>query len=693
MRNAMSAMSPKTSYPAVALVLTALSLGFLFVVLMKPYIPPRPENRLAHEEGAYLRAASRQSIPWMTVDEPYLEEARRRKVPLFVVVGAPWSRAGRVSDRTAFRNPDVVWRLQRKFVCVRVDALENPEWLAAFQPLTRALAVNFDPFLQMFVFAPDGELISNILRRGPRDVLNEVTLQSALRLAEERWRRRSRGWDDIRESQRRQVAVLTQAPQTEHTNYVGQREALRGVADIEHGGFPKDGFQRVWPHVWRYLALVGDEATLYRTLNRTLEGPIVDWLDGGFFVLAEDPEWRRIEFDKLAVQNAEMAALLAQVAVASTDPLHRYVASETLRTLLDGFASGSRVSAYRMADEDGFARSYRTSFSARDLRREFGAGQFGWLVRHFGLESRKNLQMVLRLPEPSILVRDPLASRMLERLRESVRDMPPKYDGAGFMDVSALTAARAMQAGRLLGDADVVRRANEIFGGLAGLRAGIDDVLHTQPTEGVARRYLGDYLAYADACLQVYTTFDNIEALRDGHRVLLRALELYGGSRPGVLANWRPSRERTAPAEFGAPNVTDDVQESTSAMAIRLLLLYGALVDPALIVRAEDVRRQLAEATGGGGLHFSGYFSAAIQCEHGFVALCAGPEAAALARTVERRAPWGLVAPLAAGLRPDLVARGPGVYLLRGDEALGPLSSEDAAVALAAATRIPEPLP
>lgn len=680
----MNAAGPKTSYPAVAFTVVTLSVIVLLTQYLKGLIPPSEPNRLGAEQGPFVRAASRQSIEWLTLaDEPF-DVARRTGKPIFLLIGAPWSRSARIADETAFKNPDIAATL-RRFICVRVDVTRNPEWMTAFLPVERA-SVAFDVSFQAFVLNSKGRLVTGILRARPDDVMNDVTLGRELRQAAEHLA----AGEEKELPQARQIALLTEARPVDTLDFARQLTTLRDLADPVNGGFPQREFQRLLPHSWRYLALAGEVDELDRSLQAVLRTSIFDWLDGGFFWMAEGRSWGRIEFDKLAAQNAEMMTLLAEAYRLTGRQLYRTVSERTFDTLTQDFSRAGDLFAYRTADEDGFARSVRSSFTPRELRDLFAWSQLAVLRSQFGLDPTRNQQMVIRAARPEALLTDPRLRQLLDRLRRASRRNPVSFGGADLLDTSGILVARLLETARLLDDQRRLQEAASLFQNLTRFRTGLDDVVHALDRDGGAHRYLGDYLAYADACLEMYISLGFRDVLEDGFRVLQRSVELFAGARQGVFYNSLLTGGEQATPNFRTPCITDDIIESTSAMAIRLLDGYGSLFAgdkhherrrdaQKMTERAWAIRAQLTPALSLGGPLVSAAFIAAWHLEYGGTALVIGPNGTSKARDLERLAPLMKVIPVSSDIRPDLQARGAGIYLTqRGSDPIGPIAFDEA---------------
>ena len=144
----------KPSFGVVTFVVTVLAVVGIASRQLRRYIPPVSENAMGHEKEPFLLAGRGQSIPWQRMTPAAFAEARRSGKPVLAFVGAITSRTSRQID-DALQDPDVARLVSRRFVCVRVDGLEHPEWLNAFLPVTR-LRIGFQPDTQVWMLDARG---------------------------------------------------------------------------------------------------------------------------------------------------------------------------------------------------------------------------------------------------------------------------------------------------------------------------------------------------------------------------------------------------------------------------------------------------------------------------------------------------------------------------------------------------------
>lgn len=686
-----------SSYPVTTALMVALAVLFGAGAMLKEFVPPPPLNGLVADGEDYLEAGAHQDVQWRALGPEVFSEARRLDRPVLLVIGDMSSRLAREADRDAFSDPEITAMLRRSFVCVRVDASQYPEWVSAFLPVRRTV-LGFDTGFQVWVLDPAGKMVGSAVVRSAGQRMGgayflPILRNCLIRLGE--GQRDPAVQRQFGSEQSEDLAILHEGDATVVPDIEGHRSWLAEQTDAESGGWPQFGFQALAPNAYGFLLATGDLETLSRSLDPVLRTPVVDWLDGGFFVRSSRPDWQAVEFDKFAVQNAEMMAFLAKAWRITGVDLYRRLAEDTFDSLAGSFVQAGLPAGYRIGDERADGRSRRSSFSVRQVREALAPADRERARTMLGLRVESNPQMAICVPDSSVIRNEPKAfDELLERLRAAKERLKPVYGGVQQLDASGTTVARMIEAARILDDAGRLAMAFRLFDRLYRFRIGPDDVFHANTPSGRSYRYLGDYLAFADAALEDYLAFGRVVSARDGLRVLRRALFIFAGPTNGSILDGQENRGALDVPDVPSDALADDIGESNVAKALRLCQAYSCLfrsLDPTVEFADQglELRRMALAITSryaqaANQLHrrMSGFFRAAKAADDDVFAMCTGPDPLSLARQLGSRVPTRLVAPAYGRIRPIIQSRGSGVFIVRDGVPEGPLTVDEAARAL-----------
>jgi uncharacterized protein YyaL (SSP411 family) len=276
---------------------------------------------------------------------------------------------------------------------------------------------------------------------------------------------------------------------------------------------------------------------------------------------------------------------------------------------------------------------------------------------------------------------DPEMAKILAKFRGDTPKLA-KLAGTGCLDVNGTTAARLIRCARLWGDQARLNRILDLADRLDQFRTG-SDVVHVTSSNKPGT-YLGDYLAYADVCMQEYLATTRVPAFEQGLGVLMRATELFRGPHPGCYLLSPHSTDPLLPQDIDVPEIVDDVRESCTSQMIRLLCDYGRLLGPKnggqkLLDLASDTVAHFAGLHGPGSVRFAGYYLASAGFSNLQCAFTVGPKSQDLADELARMRPNRLVSPAEGPVRTDLSGKTPGVYVVTGGVTAGPYSVSEAA--------------
>lgn len=693
-------MSFRPSFAVVAMAVTILAILGGLIEWVRPLLPAPAPNRSLENRGDYLAQGDREGIGWQPLsDAPFLTAAGLKK-PVLLLAGAAWTKDGRLGDKLAFGDPELENLAGKDFEPVRVDLDESPEWLNAYFPLQRSEDIDLQPGFQVYFLNPDGRMYGYETATTLADQQDSAVVSDILLANRSAFYSMATGVNAVQARNLADLNQLMSPPANFAPNFPGEAIAIRDRADEIHGGFPLDGVQLPKPDAWRFLLSTGDLRTVGATLDPVLRSPLVDWLNGGFFRRADSLDWKQIEFDKVAVANADLTWLVAQYAALVGSSFDRAVAEAAFDSLTGEFERDrDLLVSCRVGDEDALDRSRHASFSPRDFRLFWNSGLLSgedrlWAIKNLNLDPRQNPQLTVWVSKDSVL-QDPMFPRVLSILRRAKERAPARYGSVAYGDVNGYVCARLLQCARLWNDPRRMQAAEELRGRLESFRSGQRVDHRLRQLHGFPE--LTDYLGYADAAMEDYLATGNGESLENGLAVLLEAKRTFELEVPGAWLMAKGSPEGL-PKDYLTPELVDNLYESCTAREIRLMWDYARLLagneshandEQILTDGAKAALKQFAGAAATIGVGAAGYYAAALRLEDPEFAVAVGPRAVELASQLARACPTRLCAPAAGPVRPDLQKRAPGVYLVSGNEAKGPYSAAEAARLLPSAYAFP----
>jgi len=676
----------RPNFSVTASVLVLLVLLAVSATFVKPLIPPAKPNSISTYPGDYLKAAADQPIDWHPLEPTAFAEARRLDRPIFLLIGVAWSQNGREFDSEVLQNTDIENYLSQNYLCIRADSAETPAWASCYLPVSRA-AQGIRPRFQIWIMEPDGHLIDNISRRRPESHLDQnAVLDELIRVRHQYTELRQRNADaELSAIQGQDRSAIETASTSDTLNFQAMLASISASIDATHGGLPINGYQDMQPYAWAYLAQRGQRPLLRESLLPILKTPIVDVLDGGFFVTSRQTDWNLIEYDKIATKNADMALTLAQIRPLITDPTERalwdFVLQSTCKSLREEFVAddGLLVGA-RIGDEGDNFRSSHSSVTPQWMRNALSPAERDWARKHLNLKVETSAQLL-----PVLTDADSVSG--LQDVREKlVAKAPPKEFSTGeFMDVNGMIAAKLMQVGRITGDQPSMDFGSALFDRLDTFRT-LDQVPHDLKVTARAPSTIQDFLSYSDAALQDYLSSGRVVSLRNGLSVLQRALSIFAGPTPGEYLVVPPPSSDLLPPDCATAQIVDDFGESTSAQVVRLCTAYGRLLlgNPQSDTGIQLLRTAYATASllstqaDQIGMPSAAFACASLTLADDEYAVVVGPGSVKLANDLCRQRPTRFIAPVAGDARLDLVNSAAGIYIVRKGSPNGPYTLEQA---------------
>lgn len=291
-------------------------------------MPDVKHNRLIHETSPYLLQHAHNPVDWYPYGEEALALAKTSNRPLLISIGYSACHWCHVMEHETFSRADIAERMNRDFVCIKVDREERPDvdqvFMAAVQllhhsggwPLNCFALPDGKPFWGGTYFRPDQwiELLDQISALFRRD-LPELEKQAG------------RISDGIKGMSRIDVPVDKALPDMDFISETYNQLSLR--FDTDYGGTigaPKFPMPQVWEFVSVFHQMSGLNEPIGQftlTLKKMAMGGIFDQLGGGFARYSTDIYWKVPHFEKMLYDNAQLASLYAHIFTLTGDLFFR----------------------------------------------------------------------------------------------------------------------------------------------------------------------------------------------------------------------------------------------------------------------------------------------------------------------------------------------------------------------------------
>jgi len=667
----------RPSFSVTALTLAILTIMGFVAVSQRYRLPLPPVNGLGSNTAAYLRQGAHQPVKWLTLGDEAFLQARRKGLPLLVVIGTPWSAVGRQVDKRFFMEPEIAGFLNRTFICVRVDGSESPEWLGCLYPLSRA-KLGLIPEFQMWVLGPQARTIQLFARDNRNRALDPETLRRQLRAIVGQWANNQlpvpKG--SVQQADR---AMVRDANPSFAVNFSAFSDNLR-QAQIEGGkGMLRSGSLFLNPTVWSFQYATGQGALIDASFDQLVYSPMFDAVDGGFYHSSLTNNPNQATFDKLAQENAAMGQILAQRWVLNGDPADGELSRMTLDFIEQKLGMETGLASAQLGDEQRDHRSRRNSFPPRRME-ELPAETLVAAVDRLGLRMDLNPNLLPYFPSSADVLgaQTQLARQAIFRYRAK---RPMRRAENRIASVEGYTLARMIDTARILGDTDRLATAVARIDSLRDFYLNFE-ILKVISDDRPPAPGLESYLGLADAYLASYLATARVTDLQLGEGVLRAALKSFATGRPGlyVTTGTQPESVDSKSRAFtvvdsDVPEICDGITEASTTHLMRLCHDYSrVLSSPDLETTAYSIRSRFSAIASDIGLAATGFFGASAAMEDEAYYVTVGNRATELALAMSAKSPFRLIVPAVGNVHPELQQRGPGVYVVRGGRAEGPLT-------------------
>jgi len=261
------------------------------------------------------------AVRWRPWGDKAFAQARAEGKRVLLSISASWCHWCHVMDGESFAHPEVIRRLNARFVPVRVDSDQRPDLNSRY---------NMGGWPTVAVLDADGNVIAGETYLPPGQFL--AWLDSASQTSSPRPHR---------------TAAPREAPAPpvlDHALVLTVAEQLERVYDRTFGGL---GSAPKFPAPWAVELLLllhartGDakwQVMATRTLDAMREGELCDLIDGGFFRYATGDDWSAPHTEKLLDVNARLLSIYLNAHRATGSISYRSTAQAVLDYLFSSLA-------------------------------------------------------------------------------------------------------------------------------------------------------------------------------------------------------------------------------------------------------------------------------------------------------------------------------------------------------------------
>lgn len=512
------------------------------------------ENALAGSSSPYLLQHAHNPVDWMPWGKEAREKALVENKPMLVSIGYSACHWCHVMEHESFEDEEVAARMNRHFVCVKVDREERPDVDQVYMEAVQRMSGQGGWPLNCFT-TPDGKPIYGGTYY-PKAQWMQVLKQLA-----DMWH------DDPQQVQKygdqlaKGMEVSGGIAPTRGSTAFDLAPLDTAVAqwktrfDTRRGGPNKaPKFPLPCNHLFlmHYALVRGDEESLKQvelTLDAMALGGIYDHVGGGFARYSVDADWKVPHFEKMLYDNAQLLGLYTEAygAFAKRSYLEtaRGIKSWLRREMRNGH--GGYFSALD-ADSEGVEGLFYTwspdqvlvdATLAEGFKKYYHTDHKGlWEGRIIPVRKHNLTEMAKASGRSEAEEASALHAYNAQLLAARSTRIRPGTDDKTLCSWNAMLAAGFATSYQYTGEPEDLKEAIAIMAfidrhmtdpGTAALR-------HSWK-EGVAsgEGFLEDYAFYIDACLKLYQACHDEEWLHKAKEMAMQAIDLFYDDAKGLF--------------------------------------------------------------------------------------------------------------------------------------------------------------
>jgi uncharacterized protein YyaL (SSP411 family) len=560
-------------------------------------------NRLATEASPYLVQHAHNPVDWYPWGPEALQKAKTDDRPILLSIGYSACHWCHVMERESFEDEGIARLMNERFVNVKVDREERPDLDQVYQLVVQLMGRSGGWPLTVFL-TPDERPFFGGTYFPPTDRHGLPGFPRVLEAISEAFRTRRAQVDQ-------QAGELAQAITRAAA---GEAAAQGGISphalayatgrlaerfDDTHGGF---GHRPKFPNTpaLELFLRAGDHAPVKKTLDAMCAGGVWDHLGGGFHRYSTDERWLVPHFEKMLYDNAQLLRLCVEAWRALGEPRYeqtaRDIATYAAREMT---ATDGGFFATQDADSEGAEGKFFV-WTESQVRSACGedAEAAAVALLAFDVTPGGNFEgtgaTVLSTPTPlgeiarTLSMTPEHAQTAFERARALMfaareRRVKPFRDEKILSSWNGLMVGALAHAGAALEDASMIDAATRTLTFVEGAlikpetteRSRIERLCKGDVVRGPG--FLDDYAFVGEAALDLYEATGAPRWVTLARRLAESILaHFYDPHEDGFFV----SADDAPRLLVRAKDAYDHAIPSGAAMACRLLLRLGTMVDP-----------------------------------------------------------------------------------------------------------------
>ncbi|MEZ6095347.1 MAG: thioredoxin domain-containing protein [Pirellulaceae bacterium] len=579
-------------------------------------------NELVHETSPYLLQHAENPVHWYPWGDAAIQLARDENKPIFLSIGYASCHWCHVMEHESFENHEIASYLNEHFVSIKVDREERPDLDQLYMQAVMALRGGQGGWPLSVFLTPDHHVFYGGTYWPPTARSGMPGFIDVLKRVQEAFQSRR---DEIA-AQSKQITDWLQASSKAFSGTLDPDQLRAAVSEMDKhfdwdvggfGGEPKFPQPSALSFLLNWATKPNNEMSdlhqraiqmVESNLNAMQIGGINDLLGGGFARYSVDRNWLIPHFEKMLYDNAQLARLYAEAAVAFNDPIYTLTCERTLAFLLNEMQDrlGGFYSSLD-ADSEGVEGKFYV-WDQSELQSNLLADDFEIFSKRFGVTRNGNFegQNILFVARDITDIASEMGStpeRVSESLDRSfetliaVRDkrVRPNCDDKVIASWNALAISAFARAGWRMNESRFINAATQAMDFTFRMLLSPDGRLMRSHRDGVSKpaAFLEDYAFTFCALLDLYDATWNEMWLEKAIDVSQDMLALFSDEQAALLFFTGLDQEELIAR---MKDRHDSSIPSGNAMAAEGLFRLGTILgDSSLIERSRGIVQELAE--------------------------------------------------------------------------------------------------